>query len=158
MGKDVRFYCIDKGCPHNKEKACLGWEYQPEEDNKYFDIMEALGMPPALKPDYQAVWNAFKDGKICERCTWFAKMGQKSKMVLDTFDIHHSYSNPVLRSDWFIDHFVWGGEVAREYDRMHGEVYRFTREKIAEMRRDVEQLGRPIRRARENNEFFKLYV
>lgn len=147
MGKDVCFICIDFDRPHSKEgKICLGWDYQPEEDNKYIQMMEALGLP-ADKIDYDAVYDALEEKRVCDRCAWFFQSGfsHVSDMVLGAHAIHHAYKNPVLRSDWFVDNFMWRGYIAREYDKSNGHRLRFYLDDIEKVREDVEKLGRPIR-------------
>ena len=145
MGKDVSFKCIDLNCPHSDDKICMKWEYEPEEDDKYLQILDKLNVDYQFKIDYTIVWDTFKAKKICDRCTWFFQGGDKSTMLLGSFGIHHSYSNPVLMSDWFIDKFIWGVQLAREYDRSHGPCNRLTLKDIKRIRQDIDALGKPIR-------------
>lgn len=146
MDKHVCFYCINNDNPHSADKICLGWDYEPEEDTKYLAIMKELGICNH-KIDYNAVYKALDDGKVCDRCAWFfrSRAGIESPMVLGKHSIDHSHFDPVYRSDWFIDNFVRCGAIAREYDKNDGQRYRYTLQDIQEMRSDVLDMGKPIR-------------
>ena len=152
MGKDVSFKCIDVNFPHSDNRICMEWDYEPEKDDKYLQIIDKLNpefqncMDRFFKTtiDYNLVWDAFKDQKICDRCTWFFQSGNKTPMLLGSCNIHHAYSNPVLSSDWFIDSFMYC-EKAREYDQSYGGCYRVDLDDVKEIRERVDFLGKPIR-------------
>lgn len=124
--------------------------HEPENDDKYMQILDMMNRDSESSEsfsniDYGRVWDAFKAGQICDRCTWFFQGGDKSAMVLEKHHIHHANCNPVLRSDWFVDRFMWRGFTAREYDNSYAPCYRLFLEDIPKMHNDIESLEKPIR-------------
>ena len=158
MGKDIHFYCIDLDYPHEPNKICAKWEYQPEEDDKYCDLLDLLDATAHMDQDnklelkhkfdidYNKVWDAFDNKKICPRCAWFFQGGCGTPMILEGHHIQHGNSNPISRSDWFIDKLmVCIGTKAREYDSGHGCRDRLREDVIDSIKQQLEDLGTPIR-------------
>lgn len=133
MGKALNWYIIDKTVLHtrihthtqdkNKDLHCFNWDCEPEKDTKYEEMFEIL----KNNINDRFTWLNYlkvesKLDKICPVCLWYYEhYHEKLKIVLDNRTIGHSYSNPILGSDWFIDNLYLGKD-CRDYDREHGSV------------------------------------
>jgi hypothetical protein len=160
MGCDLCWFVVPTVIVHDTAKPlCLGLEFEPENDDEVAGAIHALRHGPDACRDayakyakeveaikHESVWGE-QGAEWCPACRMYARGLWDTSLVLASQHIHHSYSNPIWRSDWCIRDLYMGKSrtpFLRRFSNTH--MYReVTAEDVAHARRKVEDLGEPIR-------------
>jgi hypothetical protein len=174
MGRDLNWYVIPRNIEHDTSKPlCLGWEFQKDEEEVRADIYEKVTGKSAdfdyvqhegesstdywkrktkhneevqrIPGDY--IWGDEKKNDWCPKCMMFARGFFENPIVVHSYDIHHSYSNPCWGSDWNIKGLYIGsssGDFARLFrnDCMYREI---DNNDVKRAKEWINQLGEPRR-------------
>lgn len=165
MGRDLLWYVLPKPLPAHDttKKYCFGYEYEPENPKESF--VEKIGTPDsvydggdlseiakrlrahqkAIEKTYYESWDAPEEW--CPVCLMYSRSMFENVMVLASHHVRHSYGNPVWSSRWNVKD-TWMGDSDSQFcrrfsrDRLYREI---SASDVARARRDLEDLGDPIR-------------
>lgn len=150
MGLDVQWLVLKRGVKHDATKdLCFAWERQ-EEDAEVMDkqVVDWVGKDCDV---YNVKHSDSHTRKWCPKCKLFycgpaVEYYNKSPIVLDRIDVHHSCSNPVVYSPWFVVD-LWLGSDSTDYARKFRptECYREVLiDDVEFAEKSIEHLGTPV--------------
>lgn len=176
MGRSLNWYILPKNIEHDKSKQlCLDIEYQPEKDDceirhKLYNIIN----PDAKKIDDRYIdtdtfkkWieesrlrdeeekklerhYLYSDDKKncwCPMCLMYINGLYDTSLVIDSFNISHSYSNPIWGSDWNVKNLYMGDSTTDfvrcfDNDQMYREI---SKDDVERAFKTIENTGKAIR-------------
>jgi hypothetical protein len=170
MGRSLSWYIISINIEHDKTKEiCLDLEFEPESDDldlksRFFNLIHPESKIPD-REDYQdtrdffkarseyykninSTWHSYEhNNKICPKCKMYKSGHFHSEFVIDEYDVSHSYSNSIWRSEWSIRNFHMGSRSTNfirrfSNEHMYSEV---SYDDINSVYKSIERLGTPIR-------------
>lgn len=176
MGRDLNWYVLPKVIEHDKtKKICINLEFQEDDDvlkeqlyekitneSPYFDYKKIEGESSS---DYFKRKRLFEDKinttswkylykdehKIdwCPKCHLFAAGIYFSSLIIDSFHIGHSYSNPYWWSKWNIQEFYLGdsdGDFVSLFksDALYRQI---TYDAVQRAKERIKELGEPKRQS-----------
>lgn len=105
MGYDFTFYALRETDHQSDKTYCLGWEYEPDRDEQKEQMCEKYGIEESNK---NRMMFHIVVPEWCERCAMFIEASFPKNWILDTIGFHHSYSNPIVMSNWFFNSLGFG--------------------------------------------------
>lgn len=174
MGRDLEWYVVPKNMQHDKTKqVCLDYEFQGDEEDVKYELYEKIINESPLfdhkrydgEPDneYYRRWKAFDENLIsvnyeykyddkhrdkwCPKCHMFTNGPNNCVALLDSKNIHHSYSSLYWGSKWNIKDMYLGSSETEfinlfRNDNMFREV---SQEDVLYAIESIKKLGTPLR-------------
>lgn len=174
MGRDLHWYVIPKKIEHDKTKQiCLDYEFQGDEEDVKYELYEKITNETPLfdyerrdgelHKEYYERKKAFEDNvtsinfdykydaehrdKWCPKCHMFVKGFYDSVALLDSTDIHHSYSSLYWGSKWNIKSMYLGSSDTEFINLFRNDSYyrEVSRDDVAHSLESIKKLGTPLR-------------
>lgn len=174
MGRDLHWYVVPKDLQHDKTKQiCLDYEFQGDEEDVKYELYEKITNESPLfnyerldgeshkeyikrKKDfdcnissinYDYMYDDKNRDKWCPKCHMFAKGLYDCVALLDSENMHHSYSSLYWGSKWNIKDMYLGASDTEflnlfRNDNMFREV---SREDVLYAIESIKKLGTPLR-------------
>ena len=167
MGRSLRWHVLRGDIKHDASKHfCFDWEFQDDKDEVLEQVHDAMcsmksdddrrASPLSYNEKQTEKWNSYIDAtsedsvcKWCPKCLMYAVGIYSASVQLDSFDISHSYSNPIWESEWNVRSFHMGSsdtDFVRRFrnDNMYREILP---EDVRDLRRRLASLGTPMRKS-----------
>jgi hypothetical protein len=162
MGRSLSWYVVKLPKEHDKtQPICLDLEFEPEKDDfdtkfRLYQIVcpEIVDVPENLAQykEMSKVWHTYKYNKKdqwCQKCLFYNSGIYGSDCIIDSIDIHHSYSNKIWWSEWNVRDMYLGSDrtdLMRRFSSEH--LYREVLDvDIMDAYQKLERLGDPIRKS-----------